>query len=115
MALKVKVVVKNNCIIAEVSGEMDEHTTADLKLRMYDLLKNYRVTNVLFDFDKLEFIDSTGIGVLLSVYNRIKYNGKIYLTRVNRNIEKVVLLTGLYKICEIICTKEEALEQLGVA
>lgn len=115
MALKVKVVVRSNCVIADVSGEMDEHTTIDFKLRLYELLKLYKVSNVLFDFTNLDFIDSTGIGLLLSIYNKIRYEGKIYLTGVNRNIEKVVLLTGLYKICEIICTKEEAMEQLGVA
>jgi stage II sporulation protein AA (anti-sigma F factor antagonist) len=63
----------------------------------------------------LEFMDSTGIGIIIGRYNQLRVKGgKIILCSINRNVEKIVLLSGLPRICIIKNNEEEALQYLEV-
>ena len=55
--------------------------------------------NIKIDLDKLEYIDSTGLGVMVGVLKRLKVNGKgIYLNNPKSNVRKILEITGLDKI-----------------
>ena len=54
---------------------------------------------VIIDLSELEFMDSTGIGVLIGRYKRMKSsNIPIYICNPNNHIEKIFKMTGLYEI-----------------
>ncbi len=58
---------------------------------------------ILIDGEKLDYMDSTGLGVLISLYKKAKNtNSKIYLTNLKPNIYKLFDITGLNNVFEII-------------
>lgn len=58
--------------------------------------------NYTFDFSDCEFIDSTGLGALVSVYkNCVEHNGSIKLTNLKEEVRKLFELTRLDKVFEI--------------
>lgn len=58
--------------------------------------------NFALDFRKCTFIDSTGLGVLVSVYKKCKsINGSIKLYSINEQVMKIFSMTRLDKIFEI--------------
>ena len=58
--------------------------------------------NFDFDFSDCNFIDSTGLGVLVSVYKRcIEVKGEIKLLNMNNNVMKVFKLTRLDQVFTI--------------
>ena len=59
--------------------------------------------NFIVDFSECEFIDVTGLGVLISIHNKCKkVSGKLKLSSVNNaNVMEVFRLTRLDKIFEI--------------
>jgi stage II sporulation protein AA (anti-sigma F factor antagonist) len=61
-------------------------------------------------------MDSSGIGVILGRYNQVKRQGGVLLVcNLNNTIERIVRLSGLYKILVITKDEEQAENYLGVA
>ena len=59
-------------------------------------------SNILFDCEKLEFIDSTTLGTLVKILKTLKTDGKkMRLVRLQSKIKKLFLICALDKIMEI--------------
>ena len=88
----------NNVLVLLPEGDMDIHTSPDFKeqvIRSYEQKK----TDLLIDGEKLEYIDSTGLGALISILKRVKENdNKIYLSNIKPNIRKLFDITELDKL-----------------
>ena len=62
----------------------------------------------------LEFMDSSGIGLILGRYEELKKkNGHIILCDLNENIKRIITLSGLVKICTLRENEESARWFLG--
>ena len=58
---------------------------------------------VMFDFSKVSFMDSAGIGLLIGRYKLIKmFGGMAEIMNTNKSIEKVLEMSGIVKIIPII-------------
>ncbi len=81
-------------------GELDQHYSKGVKEyldRILDDVKGYN--NVIFNLSDLTFMDSTGIGVMLGRYKKIKKIGaKCYIENPTLNVEKVLELSGIYEV-----------------
>ena len=92
---------KNNCALTVyVYGELDECSASKAKdILDKVLLDNINVKDVIFDLSGLSFMDSTGIGLLIGRYKKLKqFNVKSYITGASVSTEKVIELAGLYNI-----------------
>lgn len=79
-------------------GDMDIYTSAEFKDQV---LKNfdYKKADLLLDGESLEYIDSTGLGVLIGILKKVKENEhNIYLTNIKPNIRKLFSITELDKL-----------------
>lgn len=91
-------IYKNNLYIT-LSGELDENSANYTREVLDDILENETFRQVVVDLSELEFMDSTGIGVMIGRYKKLKeQNIQIYLTNPNKHIDKIFEMTGLYKI-----------------
>ncbi len=96
------VVEKNNLYIG-LSDELDQGSVASVRSEIDTLIGKKNFRNVIFDMSKLTFMDSTGIGMFLSVYKRLKKNNvPVYLTAPNKQIDKIIRVSGLYTIMPLI-------------
>ncbi len=98
--MKVKYNVKNRVLYIYLSGELDEFTSKPTKDAIDKILdENKLIKSVVFNFSELSFMDSTGIGMLLGRYKKIKANGLgVFIEKPTLNVEKVLEIAGLYKI-----------------
>ncbi len=90
----------NENLTIYVYGELDECSASNAK-NILDkiLLGNLCVDKVVFDLSGLSFMDSTGIGLLIGRYKKLKQlNISSYITGASVSTEKVIQLAGLYKI-----------------
>jgi anti-sigma B factor antagonist len=100
MALKLK---KNfdegvNIWQVDISGEVDIHTSGNLKDVLNNIL-NDREANIRLNCEDLIYIDSTGLGVLIGILKRVKKNeNDIIIMNAKSNISKLLNITGLDKI-----------------
>ena len=82
----------------ELIGEIDIYTASQLKSEFQSILEKKK-TPIEMDFKNLEYIDSTGLGVLIGALKRLREDDKdITLYHVKPSIKKLLNLTGLNQI-----------------
>ncbi len=82
----------------ELIGEIDIYTASDLKSTFHEMIENKKEP-VEIDLQNLEYIDSTGLGVLIGALKRLREEDKqITLYHVRPNIQKLLNITGLNQI-----------------
>lgn len=83
--------------------EMDHHLAVGMNQRADSIICESNIQNLIFDFEETEFMDSSGIGVILGRYKKISYfGGKVYIIHANSQIRKILIMSGIHKIVEIL-------------
>ena len=98
--MEIKYKKSNSALTVFVYGELDECSASKAKTILDKLLlDNLNANKVVFDLSGLSFMDSTGIGLLIGRYKRLKqFNIPTYISGASIATEKVIELAGLYKI-----------------
>lgn len=98
--MEIKLKKQNSNLTVYVYGELDECSASTAKALLDKvLLSNLTADSVIFDLSGLSFMDSTGIGLLIGRYKKLKQlNIKSYISGASVSTEKVIELAGLYKI-----------------
>ena len=95
-----------------LGGEVDVYTSPRLKQEMVDLLNRGQV-NLIVDLNGVEYLDSTGLGVLIGGLKRARErDGDLRLICDNMRILRIFEITGLTKIFELTRTRADALAKL---
>lgn len=82
----------------ELTGEVDIYTAGQLKDTFIKLIEE-RKESIRINAEKLEYIDSTGLGVLIGALKRLKQENKnIIIYNIKPSIKKLLNITGLDKI-----------------
>ena len=114
--LNTEVFIKRNILYIRFDGELDQKNVENLRYKIMELIDKYNIKYLVFNFEKLKFMDSSGIGFIIGRYNHLKkMNGCIILCSLNDQIRRLVMLSGLARICQIKKNEEEANQILGVA
>lgn len=96
-----------NCVIT-VAGEVDVYTSPTLKREIAQVMDD-GCENVIVDLEKIGFIDSSGLGVLVSALRTVKeQGGTMRLVCTSDSILKIFRITGLDKVFPLFASVEEA-------
>jgi stage II sporulation protein AA (anti-sigma F factor antagonist) len=99
----IKTKTEGNLCVAEILGELDHHTSEETKKKLDKLIAGRDVKNLVLDLHGLVFMDSSGIGVILGRYKQLKQRGgTVSVKNVNRQIDKVFNVSGLYSVIKKI-------------
>lgn len=92
----------NNVLVVSIFGEVDLSGTDALRDDVDEALDQYGVRTLIFDLASTEFIDSTGLGVILGRYKRVAGSGgRVYLAGARPQVQKVLELSGLPGLMEM--------------
>lgn len=95
--------VIDNCLMIRLPEEVDHHGAGIICENADRYLLREDVRNVVFDFEKTRFMDSSGIGVIMGRYRKIScFGGRVYAIHVDRQIRRIFTLSGLNKIVEVL-------------
>lgn len=79
-------------------GELDIFTSPNFKEKVLESFEKNK-TDILINGEKLEYVDSTGLGSLISILKKVKESDKkIYLDNIKPNIKKLFVITELDKL-----------------
>lgn len=97
--MQVKSRISHNTLYIMLIGELDEHAAVYTRTKLDELLDEITYKQVIIDLTDLEFMDSTGIGVLIGRYKKLKsHKIPIYICNPSNTIERIFKMTGLYEI-----------------
>ncbi len=105
--------VIGQCLIIRITDDLDHHRVLSLRDEADGLIEKERIKNIVFDFDGVTFMDSSGIGMIMGRYKRVIFTGgKVGVASVGSSVDRIFRLSGLYKIIEKYDTVKEAVESL---
>jgi stage II sporulation protein AA (anti-sigma F factor antagonist) len=91
--------INNGVMHVLLYGELDEYTSNYTRNYLDNVFSTSVFDCVVLDMSNLEFMDSTGIGVLLGRYKSLNAKHKnIYISNPNPTIEKIINMSGIYEI-----------------
>ncbi|MEW6202367.1 MAG: STAS domain-containing protein [bacterium] len=114
MPVKIEFEHRDSFIIVWLEGRIGGEASITMYKEIKSLLVEEKGKNLIIDFGKVDFIDSSGLGSLVAVNSHlIKNEKKLILTAVPENMMGLLKITNLTKILKIVPTVEEAFEKFN--
>lgn len=89
---------ENNTLIVMLPEEIDHYKTPELAAEIDEALLNGTADKIIFDFAKTHFMDSSGIGLLVGRYRKMKsLGGQVFVCNVTGRMSKILQLSGVEK------------------
>ncbi|QIK74622.1 STAS domain-containing protein [Nocardioides piscis] len=84
--------------VVAVGGEIDVYTAPKLRDQITELVSNGSY-NIVIDLEAVEFLDSTGLGVLVGGLKKVRaHDGSLELICSQERLLKIFRITGLAKV-----------------
>lgn len=95
-------------LLIKIKGELDMYNSFDFKKKVLELVDDNEKP-VIIDLKELEYIDSSGISVILKVYTKLqKRNQSVYLVHLKEAITRLIELTSLNDLLPIVDSVKDA-------
>lgn len=94
--------VQENCLTIFLPQEVDHHQAEKIRKTADRVIEKNHIKYVIFDFERTEFMDSSGIGAIMGRYRIIQLiGGEVWAVHTNERMKKVLTLSGVTKIMQI--------------
>ena len=101
MDLNYNIEVRENEVYIQLEGDLDIYSCDKFKEDSIKVVEKNKL-DLIIDAKELVYIDSTGLGALISIYKRVKeHQNKIIIENLKPNVQKIFAITDLDKIFEI--------------
>jgi anti-sigma B factor antagonist len=109
MELRTEVSEVKGWTVVTVHGEIDVATSPTLRERLIDLV-NGGATRLVLDLEAVDFLDSTGLGTIVSLLKRVRtHGGDLRLVCTEARIRRLFEITGLEKAVPLHTSLDDAI------
>lgn len=116
VSLTIELDTKENVLCVRLAGELDHHTADMLREKVTEIIERGQINHIILNLEKLTFMDSSGLGVILGRYKQVKLNnGEMVVCAISPPVKRLFEMSGLFKIINLETSEETALVRLGVA
>ena len=90
---------RDNILIVQVEGELDHHYSNEVRKKIDQELMSSGIKHAIFDFTKLAFMDSSGIGMLVGRYRVVRsMKGETYVICDDNHVFKILEMSGIFRL-----------------
>lgn len=97
--MEIEVIKEDNKLELKLIGRLDTTTVEKLEATLKEELKDE--SKLIFNFEKLEYISSAGLRVVLSSYKQMSAKDGLTLVNVNENIMEIFEMTGFLDFLDV--------------
>ena len=120
--MEVKYLNTSKTLIIKITEEIDEFEVKEIRRKVDYEIERYSPKKVIFDFDRVTFMDSSGIGMIIGRYKQVTmFGGKMELTNLTESVRKIFELSGILRLIpevnlsEDINSEDDTYKQIGQA
>ena len=91
--------VNGTTMVIHLKEDLDHHNAVYIREMADGYVEKYPIDRIIFDFSGVEFMDSSGIGVIMGRYKQMSYvGGSVYVYGIGKNVDRIFQMSGLYKL-----------------
>ena len=100
--MKESMEVNGNTLTIRVPEELDHCSAEEIRLESDRLLVRSQIRQIVFDFSRTGFMDSSGIGMIMGRYRNIRLlGGTVKAVHVGEQVERILRISGIHKVIRI--------------
>lgn len=100
--------IKNGSLLLHLEGDLIGENSGLGILEKANEAIAQKVLSCVIDISKLRYINSSGIGVLITILTKFRNKGgEVYLFKPSENVQKLLVITKLNAIFQVIHSEEE--------
>lgn len=112
MELELKQV--RNTLIARIDGELDMLAADQIREDIDKKIDDSETRNLILNLEKVTFIDSSGLGMILGRYKKLKSkNGRMYIVGARPQVEKILYFSGINKLITVYRNEQDIINLQG--
>lgn len=112
--MEISIISKHRMILMRVSGEIDHHSAENIRKRLEKEIKRSGAINIAFDFGRVSFMDSSGIGMILGRYKTVTaLGGCIIIFDAAEQIKRLIEMSGLNSLVIVSDTLQKGILQMN--
>ena len=90
---------KDKLLVFKIKEEIDDCSVQKIRRRADYEIERYMPKEVVFDFNKVSFMDSAGIGLIIGRYKLVDMlGGKVKVTNLTTPVRKIFEMSGILRI-----------------
>ncbi len=94
--------VQENCLTIFLPREVDHHNAEEIRRNADVIIDKNHIKYIIFDFLDTDFMDSSGIGIIMGRYKMIKLiGGEVWAVHTNNRMKKILRMSGVTKLIQI--------------
>lgn len=94
--------VEENCLTIFLPQEVDHHNAEDIRKEADQVIEENHIKHVIFDFENTNFMDSSGIGVIMGRYRHVfLLGGEVWAVHASDRMRRILNMSGVTKIMQI--------------
>ncbi len=110
--MNVKHFMEDRLLVFEITEELDHHHVEMIRRRADYEIQRFMPKRVVFDFNRVVFMDSAGIGLVIGRYKTVtSLGGKFEMRNVKGNLRRVFEMSGILKMIPMI--EDDAKEKIS--
>jgi anti-sigma B factor antagonist len=116
MSFSFNITQKPEFILLELKGDLlDTYSAKEMLEKIDEVLSNQNENkNIIIDLHGLNYINSSGLGIMIKVLTKARNNGgEVVITRVEKRVKDLLVITKLNSVFKVVDTLKEAKEYLN--
>jgi len=106
--------IKNGIIIIRLDGDLIGENDGTNILEVATSAIQQKILKCIVDISNLRYINSSGIGVLITILTKFRNKGgEVFLLKPSENVQKLLVITKLNAIFQVLKTEGEAMSLAG--
>lgn len=97
--MNIKYRKQDKALMVEITEEIDHHIAEKLRRKIDNEITRHMPRKTIFDFTRVSFMDSAGIGMIIGRYKMMKLiGGELEIENVNESVKKILEMSGILRI-----------------
>lgn len=101
-------------LVVGLNTDLDHHLADEVRQVIDEVVEERGIRSIIFDFSKVTFMDSSGIGLIMGRYKKMHQNGRIAIVAPCRSVERILQISGLHKLVTVFESMGEALDSCEI-
>lgn len=103
---------KYRTLVIRLYGDLDHHAAGEVREKVDRELQRTGAVNAAFDFSRVTFMDSSGIGVIMGRYKTTcALGGKVIIFGASEGVRRIIAMSGIDSLVTVSATLEDGIKE----